>query len=608
MFAVYMAKKWQDKTLTTEDFITARGQVPMWRLGWSFFAGAIGAWVIASPAAYASSAGMLGLVFYSLSSGLPVLLIAYAGPIISKAHPSVLSLTDFMGHRFGCAVQNFTFGLMVFNMAIAMLAEYVTLGTLWQVYLGAEKGEIIIFVVGILTMTYTTAGGLLVSVLTDQVQGICSLTLLFVVAIYMAKTFRFPFVGECSFGDGYITACSNCSDMKLPLDEGSCAYKKMPNNIAGFTEYGYSSIFVMPVSLFTATIYSEAMWQRAWAAESPRKLKQAAILGAFAITLLVFVSGLIGWLGAWAGLIPPDANANIYIFYGLNGAVNPETGTVANGIGVLVLLLAVIMSEGAIDSMQNGLQAAVSSHLLRSRPLWTTRVFVLLINIPLMILGAIGLRRGWAILDLFLVANMVCCCCATPVLLGLYRPVEPLFHGPSFLSSCLLSFLCVSLLGIGECWNDSLVYDPAAYVYTCVPHSGPPPTVANNIGTGMEYAWLHNGYRWDYFLVALMSSVGGCLLAVAFNYYRRRRNPQIAIEKSVLEDAAFNEGNYEEVTAIDLVPPPLAPLKSDDSSGPAAVSVWHSVASVTNKPQSSSLLDDETLTDNLTSDDEIHIY
>ena len=40
--------------------------------------------------------------------------------------------------------------------------------------------------------------------------------------------------------------------------------------LAGTNKPGYSSIFVMPASLFTATIFSEAMWQRAWAASDKR--------------------------------------------------------------------------------------------------------------------------------------------------------------------------------------------------------------------------------------------------------------------------------------------------------------------------------------------------
>jgi hypothetical protein len=61
------------KNATTEEFITARHSQGKWRIAWSFFAGAVGAWVIVSPASYAGYAGILGLTFYSLASGLPII-------------------------------------------------------------------------------------------------------------------------------------------------------------------------------------------------------------------------------------------------------------------------------------------------------------------------------------------------------------------------------------------------------------------------------------------------------------------------------------------------------------------------------------------------------
>lgn len=54
----------------------------MWRIAWSFYAGAVGAWVITGPASYSPFAGVIGLVMYAISSGLPVIMIAYAGGMI----------------------------------------------------------------------------------------------------------------------------------------------------------------------------------------------------------------------------------------------------------------------------------------------------------------------------------------------------------------------------------------------------------------------------------------------------------------------------------------------------------------------------------------------
>lgn len=42
------------------------------------------------------------------------------------------------------------------------------------------------------SLQYTAAGGLYISILTDQVQAVLSLVLLFVAYIYVAATFREP--------------------------------------------------------------------------------------------------------------------------------------------------------------------------------------------------------------------------------------------------------------------------------------------------------------------------------------------------------------------------------------------------------------------------------
>ena len=67
-----------------------------------------------------------------------------------------------------------------------------------------------------------------------QVQAFTSLLMVLVLFIFVAATFRAP--------------------LPTPL----------PANLRP-NFYGYSAIAVMPVSLVSATVFSEAMWQRCWA-------------------------------------------------------------------------------------------------------------------------------------------------------------------------------------------------------------------------------------------------------------------------------------------------------------------------------------------------------
>ncbi|KAL4441843.1 hypothetical protein ABPG77_003759 [Micractinium sp. CCAP 211/92] len=527
-----------------EEFITARRQVGAIRIGWSFFAGALGAWVISGPPSYTASgygygAGAIGLVFYSLSSGLPVIMVAFAGDLIRRKVPHVLSLTDFMGWRFGYVAKSYVVLLCMFNMAIATLAEYTTIGTLFGVYLGS-KAYAITITVGLLTMVYTAYGGLFISIITDQVQGIAVCLLFTICVIYMAADFRHdlpkPFPGDC---------CSAGADGSF------CPENPLGFCLSGKNTIGYSSIFVMPASLFTATVFSEAMWQRAWASADKRALVRGSILGCTGIVLVVFFVGLCGILAAWAGLITDSTDTNLYFLAAL-GAVGADNH-ISKWIGVVVMLLAVGMNMSAIDSLQNGLGAAISSHFLKGRPVMWTRAAVLLINVPLIVLGARPGGLDLKVLDLFLIANMICCTSAIPVLSGvldscglltpiflfvpstwherakaagarrlprrLYQalydvPLAPYLGGASLVFSCVLSIFLTSVYGVSY-YNSHFESIAAANAYL-------PKYQSKDFSNAMNFTWMGNGYQWQFFLVPLCVSLGALMLCWVFNWTLQR--------------------------------------------------------------------------------------
>ena len=52
------------------------------------------------------------------------------------------------------------------------------------------------------------------------------------------------------------------------------------------------------------------------------------------------------------------------------------TGYVRNWVGVMVVLLAVCMNEGAVDSLQNGIACSLGGHFFKNAPLWVNRCVV----------------------------------------------------------------------------------------------------------------------------------------------------------------------------------------------------------------------------------------
>lgn len=142
-----------------------------------------------SPRQYASFSGVVGMVVYAIASGIPILLIAVFGTRITRDMPHVFSLADFMGWRFGPVAKTTVVLVALFNMSIALLAEYTTIGTIFSDFVGSVSYAIII-VIGVLTLLYTAAGGLAVSIATDQVQGIASALLALVITVFVAVTYR----------------------------------------------------------------------------------------------------------------------------------------------------------------------------------------------------------------------------------------------------------------------------------------------------------------------------------------------------------------------------------------------------------------------------------
>jgi hypothetical protein len=62
-----------------EGFLTARKSQSRWRIAFSFYAGSVGAWAITTPANYATFAGWVGMTFYALACGVPIIVLAFFG-------------------------------------------------------------------------------------------------------------------------------------------------------------------------------------------------------------------------------------------------------------------------------------------------------------------------------------------------------------------------------------------------------------------------------------------------------------------------------------------------------------------------------------------------
>ncbi|KAF9205236.1 hypothetical protein BGZ49_004306 [Haplosporangium sp. Z 27] len=422
--ALYLAhRRLSIKKDDTEFFLTARHSVPLRTIAWSFYASGVGAWVIFSMPAFVVSAGIIGLFAYSISCGLPVLIVARVGAVLHRKYPGVLSLGDFVQWRFGTIPTIIVTSVMLLNMFIALCAEYTAIGNLMELVIGGPRLPIIVCV-ALVTSIYTAAGGLYVSILTDVGQGVFGILLLVIIYIYVSFTYR-----------------PNHLPIPLPEELG-------PNY------WGWSAMVAMPLSMTCATFFSEAPWQRIWASADEKALKQGSLWGALALMAVSFLYGFGGFLSIWAGF-PQTSTDGSTAFFDLLSAGNLAT---PSWILVIAALTTVTMNEGCVDSLQNGIVDTIASRFFRGKSVWYPRVLVFIINIPIVFVAL----QGYNVIILFLIGNLICTICTVPLLLGLVESLEGYVTGWSMISGMITGFFSIVVFGYLKMDN---LYDGMKYTF-----------------------------------------------------------------------------------------------------------------------------------------------
>ncbi|CAI5483272.1 unnamed protein product [Closterium sp. Yama58-4] len=211
-------------------FLTARRSVKTSMVAWSFFASAMGSWALFGPPSYCLTAGATGTAVYALCAGLPVLLVACVGAAVQRRVPNVVSMAHYVRRRFGLPLAVYISVLAVGNMGVAMAAEYTALGDLFHRLLHAPRLPIVLLV-ALTAMLYTAAGGLYVSIVTDQWQALASLLVTALLTAHVLLNFPSP----------------------LP---------PLPPALGWWNPRGVEAVLFMPLSLLATTLFNEAMWQR----------------------------------------------------------------------------------------------------------------------------------------------------------------------------------------------------------------------------------------------------------------------------------------------------------------------------------------------------------
>lgn len=360
-----------------DAYLSARSSQDALSLALSFFASALGAWILfAPPEVGAVGLGFLGIFGYAIGQALAVAVFAVVGPAVRERVPRGTTILDFVRLRFGRVMQGSTGAISVFYMFIFLTAELTAIGGVVFLLSGLDPWIPVVAVAAV-TAAYTAYGGLPASIATDRWQA-------------------WLVVALVGVGVGAVVV-----DVDDPIGRAADA------GIGSFTRPGAETLVVLVVAIVAANLFHQGFWQRVWAARDRRTLAAGTVGGGLLILPLVFATGLAGMVAAGGEELEAPSLAFFALLDGLPEAVL-----------LVVLALGITLVASTADTLQNALTSLVAVHVAGGRVgLGTARWVTLALTVP----AAVVAVQGYSVLRLFLIADLLAAAIAVPVFSGLWR-------------------------------------------------------------------------------------------------------------------------------------------------------------------------------------------
>jgi len=263
--------------------------------------------------------------------------------------------------------------------AVSLLVNYISGTPLWLTSI----------LVIITTLIYTLYGGLRASILTDNLQFFIVLILLFISAYFINNT------------NSYFVSFDIIKNNSSHL----LSSKYIPNYTAGLTFF---------IAVAATNLFHQGNWQRVFAAKNNEVLKKSLLFSFIIIIPIVFFMGAIGIL---AISIDSKVNPDLAFFSIL---LKDRT----EFLSVLIIILAISLTISTVDTLVNAISSiiVVDGKKVYSNPnqknyLQLSKVFVVIISIVAFIISS----KGFSILYLFLLADLLCCAAVFTVFYAFYQ-------------------------------------------------------------------------------------------------------------------------------------------------------------------------------------------
>jgi len=370
------------------NYLTAGRNVGATSLTTSLVASALGAWILFGPASAATWGGIGSVIGYSLGAAFPMIAFIFLGTKIRKVFPKGNTLTEFIHHKFGKNLFKLTLILTIFYMFIFLCAELTAVSMLVN-YISGTPLWLTATLVIVTTLIYTLYGGLRASILTDNIQFFIVLILLFICTYYLF----------------YLNSESISFQVIKTNSQHLLSSKYIPNYTSGLTFF---------IAVAATNLFHQGNWQRVFAAKNNKVLKKSLWVSFIIIIPIVFFMGISG-----------------IIAVSLDSKVNPDLAFFsiilkdkAEFLSMLIIILAVSLTVSTIDTLVNAISSLVVVDGKNFYDDPKKKDFLRLSKVFIIILSAVSLiiaSKGFSILYLFLLADLLCCAAVFTVFYGFYQ-------------------------------------------------------------------------------------------------------------------------------------------------------------------------------------------
>ena len=384
ILGIYHSKKFRG----INNYLIANRNIGLFSLTTSLVASALGAWILFGPVAASTWGGIGAVIGYALGTGFPMIFLIYLGKKIRTDFAKGSSLIEYMRQKFGKSLFKLILLMTIFYMFIFLCAEVTAVAVLIN-YISGTELWITALIVIFSTLTYTLYGGLRASIFTDNIQ-------MFVIAVLLLVTVSYIILYS---GDNFSFSFIESKNPQLL----SSSY--VPSYTAGLTFF---------IAVAATNLFHQGNWQRVYAAKNYLILKKSLIISFLIIVPIVFFMGFIGMVS----FSVDSTNRPDLGFFTL--LLKDQTQL----LSLLIIVLGLALTISTVDTLVNAISSlfvidgkATFNFKNKTDYLKLSKYFIIGLSIIVFIVAS----KGFDILYLFLLADLICCAFVLTVFYSFYN-------------------------------------------------------------------------------------------------------------------------------------------------------------------------------------------